>query len=64
MKILVTGGTGLVGCAFKSIEKNYPKYEFIFSKLLCGIDTLSILKKSFNLSFRRALPFSNNISFS
>ena len=30
MKILVTGGNGLVGSAFKKISLNYYNYEFIF----------------------------------
>jgi len=30
MKILVTGGTGLVGSAIRKIIKDYPTYEFIF----------------------------------
>jgi GDP-L-fucose synthase len=30
MKILVTGGTGLVGSAINSISNLYPKYKFIF----------------------------------
>ena len=30
MKILVTGGNGLVGSAFKKISSNYYNYEFIF----------------------------------
>ena len=30
MKILVTGGSGLVGSAIKQISNNYPNYEFIF----------------------------------
>jgi GDP-L-fucose synthase len=30
MKILITGGTGLVGHGIKEISKNYPEYEFIF----------------------------------
>lgn len=30
MKILVTGGTGLVGSAIKRIKNNYPLYKFIF----------------------------------
>ena len=30
MKILVTGGNGLVGSAFKTISSNYCNYEFIF----------------------------------
>lgn len=30
MKILVTGGSGLVGSALKKISKNYPEDEFIF----------------------------------
>jgi GDP-L-fucose synthase len=29
-RILVTGGTGLVGSAIKTISYNYPNYEFIF----------------------------------
>lgn len=29
-KILVTGGNGLVGSAFRRIASNYPEYEFIF----------------------------------
>lgn len=28
--VLVTGGTGLVGNAIKSIRKSYPDYEFVF----------------------------------
>jgi len=30
MKILITGGTGLVGSAIKKISNRYPKYSFIF----------------------------------
>ena len=30
MKILVTGGSGLVGSAIKKISSNYPNYKFIF----------------------------------
>lgn len=30
MKILVTGGTGLVGSAIRRIKNNYPLYKFIF----------------------------------
>ena len=31
MKILVTGGTGLVGSAINSISINYPQYQFVFA---------------------------------
>lgn len=31
MKILITGGTGLVGSAINSISKNFPQYTFIFA---------------------------------
>lgn len=31
-KILVTGGSGLVGSAIKTIKNNYPNYKFIFHK--------------------------------
>ncbi len=30
MKVLVTGGTGLVGSAIKTISHDYPHFEFIF----------------------------------
>ena len=30
-KILVTGGTGLVGTALQAIQGDYPQYEFVFS---------------------------------
>ena len=29
--VLVTGGQGLVGSAIKSLQEQYPQYEFIFS---------------------------------
>jgi len=29
MKVLVTGGTGMVGSAFKDVESQYPQYDFI-----------------------------------
>ena len=28
--ILVTGGTGMVGSAIKSISDSYPEYQFIY----------------------------------
>lgn len=31
MKILVTGGNGLVGSALRRITKNYPEHEFVFT---------------------------------
>ena len=31
MKILITGGTGLVGSAIAEIKNEYPQYEFVFS---------------------------------
>ena len=34
MKILVTGGTGLVGNAIKSIKDKYSEHTFIFSSRL------------------------------
>ena len=30
MKVLVTGGTGLVGSALESISQKYNKYDFLF----------------------------------
>ena len=38
MKILVTGGTGLIGKAIEEISINYPDFEFIFlSSKLCDL---------------------------
>lgn len=50
MKILVTGGSGLVGTAIYKLRKIYLKYEFIFiSSKECDLKdynkTLSIFKK-------------------
>ena len=49
MKILITGGSGLVGCAIKEISNNYD-HEFIFSNskecnLLDYEKTLNYVKK-------------------
>jgi len=49
-KILVTGGTGLVGHSFKKIQNNYPNREFIFSSskdcnLVKSSETINYVKK-------------------
>ena len=30
-RVLVTGGRGLVGSAIRSLEKEYPQFEFIYT---------------------------------
>ena len=48
MKILVTGGTGLIGSAIKKICNNY-KYEFIFlSSKDCNLEDFNETNKLFN----------------
>ena len=48
MKILVTGGTGLIGSAIKEICNNY-KYEFIFlSSKDCNLEDFNETSKLFN----------------
>ena len=48
MKILVTGGTGLVGTAIKKIHKKYPKYQFFFiSSQDCNLENLKDTKRMF-----------------
>jgi len=53
MKVLVTGGTGLVGSALKSISEKYNKYDFLFiSSKDCD---LSSYEETFNF-FKKHNP--------
>lgn len=49
--ILVTGGSGLVGSAIKSIHHNYPNYDFIFvSSKMCNLLDYNQTLEFFKLS--------------
>ncbi len=49
MKIIVTGGTGLVGSAIKKISNRYPKYSFIFiSSKDCDLTDFQETTQMFN----------------
>ena len=49
--ILVTGGSGLVGSAIKSIHHNYPNYNFIFvSSKMCNLLDYNQTLEFFKLS--------------
>ena len=44
MKILVTGGNGLVGNAIKTIVKPYPQHEFVFlTRDVCELSSLPLV---------------------
>ena len=48
MKILVTGGTGLVGYGIQSIQQKYPNYEFMFlSSKDCDLSDYKQVNKLF-----------------
>ena len=52
MKILVTGGTGLVGHAIQSISKNFLTLQFYFQSISClriRVTTLVSLSNYFDL---------------
>jgi dTDP-4-dehydrorhamnose reductase len=49
MKILVTGGTGLIGKAIQEISKEYIDFEFIFlSSVLCDLTKFNITSEENN----------------
>jgi GDP-L-fucose synthase len=49
MKVLITGGSGLVGSAIKSISNLYPNFEFIFlSSKLCDLTNWEQTENYFN----------------
>ena len=44
MRIVVTGGNGLVGCSIKAIVDQYPQYEFVFlTRDMCELSSLSLV---------------------
>ncbi len=48
MKILVTGGTGLVGYGIQSIQQEYPNFEFMFlSSKDCDLSDYKQVNKLF-----------------
>ncbi len=50
MKVIITGGSGLVGSAIKSISNLYPNFEFVFlSSKLCDLTNWEQTEKYFNL---------------
>jgi GDP-L-fucose synthase len=50
IKIIITGGSGLVGTALNTISKNYSKYEFIFmSHTDCDLTDIEQTRKYFNI---------------